>query len=755
MAWSHTLGFPRIGERRELKKATEAYWAGDIDRTALEATGSELRRANWARQHAAGIDQLPVNDFSFYDHVLDMSCLVGNVPARFEHREDTVDLDTAFAMARGTRDAAACEMTKWFDTNYHYLVPEFTAGTKVFDEWAEARALGYDARPVLVGPATYLWLGKVTDDSGLDPFESGNRLAEDLIAVYQEILERLASLGADWVQLDEPILALDLSPAQRRFVEQAYARLSQVAGLRLMVATYFGELRDNLTLFAGLPVAGLHIDAVRGVAEAEALAGRVSHDTVLSLGLVDGRNVWKTDLARAQHTLTACLARRPATALAVGPSCSLLHSPICLANETALDACLMQWLAFADEKLTEIVFLANAADQRIDHDRARANERAQAARRTSVFIHDAFVQRRLAGLTASDYARRSAYPERARRQHDKLALPLFPTTTIGSFPQTQDVRRARAGYKAGRLSAQGYETFLAARIDDALALQEDIGLDMLVHGEFERNDMVEYFGEQLAGYAFTRLGWVQSYGTRYVKPPIIYGDVSRPAPMTVKWSRYAQSRTARPLKGMLTGPVTLVQWAFVRDDQPWAETVRQVALAIRDEVCDLEAAGLSAIQIDEAAFREGLPLRRDDWADYLATATAAFRLATAGVADTTQIHTHMCYSQFNDIIEAIAGMDADCISIETARSQMALLDAFAAFEYPNEIGPGVYDIHSPCVPEAAEMSALLDKATQVLAPEKLWVNPDCGLKTRGWAEVEPALRRMVEAARQLRRTHAR
>ncbi|KEZ76394.1 5-methyltetrahydropteroyltriglutamate--homocysteine S-methyltransferase [Salinisphaera hydrothermalis] len=753
MTTSHNLGFPRIGERRELKKATEAYWAGDLDRAGLEAAGAEIRRANWEKQRAAGIDLIPSNDFSFYDQVLDMTCLVGNVPARFDWDGEHADLDLAFDMARGTDEAIACEMTKWFDTNYHYLVPEFTqnttfklAGAKVFEEFAEAKAEGLTTKPVLVGPATYLTLGKVTDGSGLDKFA----LADQLIPVYIEILDQLAAAGAEWVQIDEPVFSLDLNDAQRAVIDKTYAALSRVGDLKIMVTNYFGELRDNLELFTQLPVSALHIDGVRGAGEIEAVAARLPGDTALSLGMVDGRNIWKTDLAAAKTVLAQVRDTLGADRLMVGPACSLLHSPVTLRNETRLDQRLVAWLAFAEEKLDEIVALARAVDGEVDSALFEANAQAMTDRRESSLIHDDFVAKRVAGLTATDYQRNSVYAERARQQRAKLKLPMFPTTTIGSFPQTRDVRKARAAHKKGDLSDADYDAFLKQQIDEAIAMQEDMGFDMLVHGEFERNDMVEYFGEQLAGYVFTKLGWVQSYGSRYVKPPIIYGDVSRPKPMTVKWSKYAQSRTAKPMKGMLTGPVTMVQWAFVRDDQPRSETVKQVALAIRDEIVDLEAAGLAAIQCDEAAFREGLPLRRADWDEYLDWAAASFRLAAGGVRDDTQVHTHMCYSEFNDIIESIAAMDADCISIETSRSQMELLDAFVKFAYPNEIGPGVYDIHSPRVPSTDEMVALLEKAVAVLPAEKLWVNPDCGLKTRGWAEVKPALENMVEAAQRMR-----
>jgi len=757
MTISHNLGFPRIGERRELKKATEAYWKGDLDYAGLEATGAELRRANWDKQKKAGIDLIPSNDFSFYDQVLGLSCLLGNVPERFGWDGQKMNIDVAFDMARGTDGAIACEMTKWFDTNYHYLVPEFTqqttfklAGSKIFDEFKEAKAQGIVTKPVMVGPATYLSLGKVTDGSGMNKFE----LADELIAVYVKIAVNLAAEGAEWLQLDEPIFALDLNDDQREVIKKAYAALAEVRGIKILVANYFGELRDNMELFTSLPVAGLHIDAVRGVKEAAAVATRLSDEKWLSVGIVDGRNVWKTDLSRALDTLKTVTSEIGTGRLMIGPSCSLLHSPVALRSETKLNEQLMNWLAFAEEKLDEIVFLARAVDGNIDKSVLEANEAAMNDRAHSTLIHNAAVKKRAAAVTNADYDRAAQYPERAKQQSAKLQLPAFPTTTIGSFPQTQDVRKTRAAHKKGSVSDADYDAFIAEQIDQAVKMQEDMGFDMLVHGEFERNDMVEYFGEQLSGYAFTKLGWVQSYGSRYVKPPIIFGDVSRPEPMTVKWSKYAQSKTDKPMKGMLTGPVTMVQWAFVRDDQPRSETVKQVALAIQDEVLDLEAAGLAAIQIDEAAFREGLPLRRSDWDAYLDWATHSFRLTASKVKDDTQVHTHMCYSEFNDIIEAIAQMDADCISIETSRSQMELLDAFVKFDYPNEIGPGVYDIHSPRVPAKQEMIDLLKKATEVLPAERIWVNPDCGLKTRGWAEVEPALRHMVDAARELRETKA-
>ncbi|NNC23849.1 5-methyltetrahydropteroyltriglutamate--homocysteine S-methyltransferase [Salinisphaera sp. USBA-960] len=758
MTIAQNLGFPRIGERRELKKATEAYWKGDLDRKGLESTGTELRQSNWEKQKAAGVDLIPSNDFSYYDQVLDMMCLVGNIPERFGWSGGNVDLDTMFAIARGIqgggKDAIAAEMTKWFDTNYHYIVPEFTpktqfslASTKVFDEFDEAKKLDITTKPVLVGPVTYLTLGKVTEGD----FDKLS-LLDDLVGVYEQILSKLASQGAEWVQIDEPVFSLDLSKAQQDALRAAYDRLSKVAGIKIMVANYFNDLADNRELFTSLPVDALHLDAVRGAEDIEPVAARVGDKTSLSVGIVDGRNIWATDLEKALSTLKTAHGELGSDRLMVGPACSLLHSPVTLRSEEKIDAEFKSWLAFAEEKLDELVFLARAADGQVDQQKLASNKEALANRAESARIHDEAVQRRVAGITAKDYARGSAYPERARKQHTKLGLPAFPTTTIGSFPQTQDVRQARAAHKKGKMSDAEYDAFLEKQIQDAVKMQEDMGFDMLVHGEFERNDMVEYFGEKLSGYAFTQFGWVQSYGTRYVKPPIIYGDVSRSEPMTVKWSKYAQSLTDKPMKGMLTGPVTMVQWAFVRDDQPRSETVKQVALGIRDELVDLEAAGLAAIQCDEAAFREGLPLRRADWDAYLDWATKSFRLTASGVRDETQVHTHMCYSEFNDIIESIAAMDADCISIETSRSQMELLDSFVKFQYPNEIGPGVYDIHSPRVPNKQEMIQLLEKARDVLPAERIWVNPDCGLKTRGWAEVKPALQHMVDAAKELRET---
>ncbi|MDW8323221.1 MAG: 5-methyltetrahydropteroyltriglutamate--homocysteine S-methyltransferase [Burkholderiales bacterium] len=757
MTTLHTLGMPRMGAARELKWALEAYWKGETEAAALEDTARELRRRHWALQAEAGLDFVTVGDFSLYDHVLDMSCRLGVVPERFGPVGEAVDLDTYFRMARGRarpddpRAAAASELTKWFDTNYHYLVPELAprqafrlARGDLFAQVAEARALGHRVKAVLLGPLSFLWLAKIKGE--------GDKLAllDGLLPVYGEMLSRLAALGVEWVQMDEPILVLDLPAAWRQAFEPAYHRL-QTQGVPLLLATYFGPLDDNLTTAVRLPVAGLHLDAVSAPEELERVADWLEPHKVLSAGVIDGRNVWRADLDALLDRLEPLRARL-GERLWLAPSCSLLHVPLDLALETQLDDELKSWLAFARQKLAELAVLGRA----LREGRAAVAEKlaesraALAARRTSRRVVDPAVRARQAAVRPEDFQRASPYAERAGRQRAWLRLPAYPTTTIGSFPQTAEIRAARRDYKAGRLSAQEYEARMRAAIRHAVEVQERLGLDVLVHGEAERNDMVEYFGEQLAGCAITAHGWVQSYGSRCVKPPIIYGDVSRPAPMTVAWITYAQSLTPRPVKGMLTGPVTLLKWSFVRDDLPSAEVAQQLALALRDEVRDLEAAGIRVIQVDEPAFREALPLRQAQRAQYLRWAVAAFRLATAGVDDATQIHTHMCYSEFNDIIASIAELDADVITIETARSDMELLEAFAQFHYPNEIGPGVYDIHSPNVPAVEDMERLLRQAAARIPPERLWVNPDCGLKTRAWPEVEAALANMVEAARRLR-----
>ena len=753
MIKSAILGFPRIGARRELKKATEAYWKGETSAQDLRTAGAELRAAHWRLQQQAGIDIIPSNDFSFYDHVLDTIAMVGAVPDRFGHEGGAVDLDLVFAVARGTNDAVAMEMTKWFDTNYHYIVPEFgpdqtfaLASRKPLDEFAEALALGIPTRPVLVGPVTLLSIGKPTV-SGFDPLD----LLDRLLPVYSAVLGELASAGATWVQIDEPVLTLDLTDAQRAAFVKAYEVLSG-SGPRLLLTTYFEGLRDNLELAMGLPVNGLHIDFVRATEQLDAVLDALPDERTLSLGVVNGRNVWRTDLTAALDIVALAVARLGASRVQVASSCSLLHCPVDLDQEDRLDNELKSWLAFAKQKLAEIAALARAAETGRAAVAAAfdASDAAAASRRTSPRTHDPRVGQRMAEAAGADLARHGPFTERQAAQRAKRILPPFPTTTIGSFPQTAEVRQARADFRKGVLTEADYDAFLKAETERTVRAQEAAGIDVLVHGEFERNDMVEYFGEQLDGFAFTRFGWVQSYGSRYVKPPIIYGDVSRPRPMTVAWSSYADSLTDKPMKGMLTGPVTILQWSFVRDDQPRAESCKQIALAIRDEVLDLEAAGIDIIQIDEPALREGLPLRRDDWANYLDWAVRCFHMACWGVDDATQIHTHMCYSEFHDIMPAIAALDADVISIETSRSKMDLLDCFAEFDYPNEIGPGVWDIHSPRVPSADEMIELLEKAAKVIDPVKLWVNPDCGLKTRGWDEVSPALQEMVAAAHLMR-----
>ena len=766
MALAHNLGFPRIGADRELKKALEAYWKGDIDQAALKDVGRQLRATHWQLQKDAGIDLLPVGDFAWYDQVLTHSLTFGVIPPRFsstldEQRQPT--LDTLFGMARGASQSCcgaehgkgqyAQELTKWFDTNYHYLVPEFSqdqrfdlSWNELFEETAEAQALGHKVKPVIIGPLTYLWLGKAKGNefNKLD-------LLENLLPVYAQILSRLAEQGVEWVQIDEPILSLDLPQEWKNAFERAY-HILQYSPLKKLVATYFSGLEDNLGLAVSLPVDGLHVDLVRAPDQLHAILDRLPTYKVLSLGLVNGRNVWRCDLENALAQLQEA-EERFGDNLWVAGSCSLLHSPVDLDRETKLDAELKSWLAFAKQKCAEIAVLRDALnipqDPKVQE--ALAQSRAvQQSRASSPRIHKAAVQARIAAITDADSQRQSPFAARIEVQRARLNLPAFPTTTIGSFPQTASIRLARQSYKQGKLSTSEYTDAMHSEIRNAVLVQERLGLDVLVHGEAERNDMVEYFAEQLDGYVFTQYGWVQSYGSRCVKPAIIFGDLSRPQAMTVEWIKYAQGLTDKVMKGMLTGPVTMLMWSFPREDVSRKVQAQQLALAIRDEVVDLEQAGIKIVQIDEAAFREGLPLRRAQWQEYLDWAVEAFRLCASGVGDETQIHTHMCYSEFNDVIKSIAAMDADVITIETSRSDMELLDAFEAFDYPNDIGPGVYDIHSPRVPETAEMIKLLSKAAQRIPAERLWVNPDCGLKTRAWAETEAALINMVAAARQLR-----
>ncbi|MDR2872168.1 MAG: 5-methyltetrahydropteroyltriglutamate--homocysteine S-methyltransferase [Xanthomonadaceae bacterium] len=753
-----TLGFPRIGARRELKYALESHWRGDTCADDLYTAARELRHRHWTLQRDAGADNVPCNDFSLYDHVLDTAFLFDAVPGDYRPLIDNDPLAGYFALARGVQrdgiDLHALEMTKWFDTNYHYLVPELQAeqtfrlrGDKPVAEFLEARASGFDARPVLLGPVSFLRLCKRID--GADPLHA----LERLLPVYAELLEKLRQAGAEWVQIDEPCLTLDLNADAATAYRRAYAALAATARPKLMLTTYFGPLDANLPLAAELPVEGLHIDLVRGHGQLGDVLASLPPERILSLGLIDGRNIWRTDLDRALILARHALHRLGQDRLWLAPSCSLLHVPIDASTETRLDPELRGWLAFARQKIEELRILADALEEKPSAQAAlQAARTAQSTRQQSKKVHRLEVATRMTALDPVAAQRRSAYPVRRERQQARLSLPYYPTTTIGSFPQTTEVRRARAQHKSGKLSDADYDMFLAKQIAACVRFQEEIGLNVLVHGEFERNDMVEYFGEQLDGFVFTRNGWVQSYGSRCVKPPIIYGDVSRPRPMTVHWTHYAQSLTSKPLKGMLTGPVTILQWSFVRDDQPRADTCRQIALALRDEVADLEAAGIPAIQIDEPALREGLPLRAADRPAYLEWAVECFRIAAAAATDATQIHTHMCYAEFNDIIAAVAAMDADVISIETSRSRMELLDAFVTFHYPHQIGPGVYDIHSPRIPDRHEMLALLRKASAVLAPEQIWVNPDCGLKTRSWEETHAALVEMVAAAETMRRS---
>jgi len=758
MTTAHNLGFPRFGARREMKHAVENYWKGTSTRADLERAGAKLRARHWAQQARAALGYVPVGDFSWYDHVLDTTALLGCVPPRFGHGGGEVDLDTYFRMARGRapsgEPAAACEMTKWFDTNYHYIVPELRADTgfrigsrKLFEEVDEAKAQGVTPKPVLLGPLTWLLLGKIKGE----PFE---RLAllERLVPVYDEILQRLAGQGVAWLQVDEPALVLDLDAAWREACERVYGTLGG-NGPNLLLTTYFGGTDHHLALLPRLPVQGLHVDAVRAPGQLAAVDAAWPKERVLSVGIVDGRNVWRTDLEAALDTLEPLAGSRGEN-LWVAPSCSLLHVPLDLEQESDLDPELKRWLAFAVQKLDELAVLQQALEHGRGRGRVgealRASSEAARARKRSHRIHKDAVRDRVRSVDEDMTRRDRPYRERAHAQRARADRPLYPTTTIGSFPQTGEIRKTRRRYKRGEIGAGEYTQRLREEIRRTVERQDAWGLDVLVHGEAERNDMVEYFGEQLEGFAFTENAWVQSFGSRGVKPPIIYGDVQRPAPMTVDWITYAQSLTDKPMKGMLTGPVTILKWSFPRDDVPASDIAMQIALALRDEVQDLERAGIGIIQIDEPAFREGLPLRRSEWREYLAWATRAFRAASSGVRDDTQIHTHMCYSEFNDIIEAIAALDADVITIETSRSDMELLDAFVDFEYPNELGPGVYDIHSPNVLETGHVVDLIHKAAGRIPRERLWINPDCGLKTRDWPEVEDSLRNMVRAAQTLR-----
>jgi 5-methyltetrahydropteroyltriglutamate--homocysteine methyltransferase len=761
---THNLGFPRIGAQRQLKKACEQYWAGTISRTDLFLTAKKIREENWLLQKQAGIDMIPCNDFAFYDQVLDASLLLGAVPHRYTpvatDIKDNTEIDLYFAMARGYQqnglDITAMEMTKWFDTNYHYIVPEFTAAQqfriisdKIFHEFNECkRVTGTTPKPVLIGPITYLLLGKEKQNDKSEKLFDRIDLLKQLLPVYIDVLKKLEEAGAVWVQIDEPFLATDLTEKQQQAYQYAYKEIRNKTSLKLLLATYFEGLSENTQLAASLPVCALHLDLVRAPQQIDDVLKVLPPKMSLSLGVVDGRNIWKNDYSRSLALIEKAKAVIGEDRIMLAPSCSLLHSPVDLDGETNIDTEIKNWMAFAKQKLDEVNDLKQIAAGNTEL--LKINTQAIESRRNSTRIHKQVVKDRVAGIKDGDAQRASEFTVRQRIQQLRFNLPLFPTTTIGSFPQTDEIRQLRAKLKKGELTQKQYEEDIEEATISAIRVQEEIGLDVLVHGEFERNDMVEYFGEQLDGFLFTKNGWVQSYGSRCVKPPVIAGDVSRPGDMTVRWSVFAQAQTSKLMKGMLTGPVTILQWSFVRDDQPRWQTAFQIALAIRDEVVALEKAGIKVIQIDEPAIREGLPLRKKDGPAYLEWAVKAFRLSASGVQDETQIHTHMCYSEFNDIMEHIAKMDADVITIETSRSQMELLEAFAKFKYPNEIGPGVYDIHSPRVPTVEEMVNLLEKAVALLPVKNIWVNPDCGLKTRRWTETIAALKNMVQSAQQAR-----
>jgi 5-methyltetrahydropteroyltriglutamate--homocysteine methyltransferase len=767
---THNLGYPRIGLHRELKKASESFWAGKISESELSDAGKKIRMENWRIQKEAGLHHIPSNDFTFYDQVLDMSFAVGAIPARYKCLQNNLKNDPTefyFALARGYQkdgfDLPAMEMTKWFDTNYHYIVPEFTENQafhyiskKAVNEFIEARDAGILTRPVLIGPVSFLLLGKTKEKE----FNKLN-LLPDLLPVYLDIIYDLVTAGAEWIQIDEPFLAMDIDDADRELFRLAYREVrDEFPDLKILVATYFEGLRENTGTALSLPVDAIHIDLVRAPAELIHILGKLPVKMNLSLGIVDGRNIWKNDFSKSLRLIKTAIDKIGSHRLMIAPSCSLIHSPIDIQaenDESTLPPVVRGWMSFAKQKISEVVSLSllasrNLGDSSDDPDLMH-NEQAVSGKNSSTLIHDQEVRGKLRNFNHEGNAR-SEFPRRKIKQQNRLNLPIFPSTTIGSFPQTPEVRSWRSKLKKGDLTYEEYTSLIRQEIEKAIRWQEDIGLDVLVHGEFERNDMVEYFGELLKGFAFTKNGWIQSYGSRYVKPPVIYGDVSRERPMTVEWSRFAQSLTQKPVKGMITGPVTILQWSFVRDDQPRSETCFQIAHALREEVLDLENAGISIIQIDEPALREGLPLRKSDWKNYLDWAVKAFRLTYQGVSDETQIHTHMCYSEFHDIIDSITALDADVITIECSRSQMELLDAFSVFRYPNDIGPGVYDIHSPRIPNVQEITGLLLKAAAVIPEGQLWVNPDCGLKTRSWEETRRALENMVKAAALMKEKHA-
>ncbi|MDO6852538.1 5-methyltetrahydropteroyltriglutamate--homocysteine S-methyltransferase [Cellulophaga lytica] len=763
---TNVLGYPRIGAKRELKKVSEKYWKGTATKTELVEMGKQLKLYNWKLMQKAGVDLIPSNDFSFYDQVLDATLTYGCIPARYQKiKEKESKLNLYFAMARGLQnnefDVTAMEMTKWFDTNYHYLVPEFTANQnfelfslKPVEEFKEALAHNITTKPVVLSPVTYLLLGKEKEE-GFNKID----LLNNLLPVFFELITELVAAGATHIQLDEPCLALNLTAKDRQAVTKLYTQLAgKFPDLKIILTSYFDCYGDNLETVLQLPVYALHLDLVRCSLQLDDVlnATNFKNDKILSLGLVDGRNIWKNNFEATLATVQNVVAQLGADKVWLATSCSLLHTPYDLdleQNEETLPTSVKQWLAFAKQKIDELVTLKKLATADKSKEvvaKLLSNTKAHKAKKESLVIHNAAVKARIGLLTANDSERNAEFSSRQKIQKNKLKLPVYPTTTIGSFPQTKEVRSWRSKFKKKELSLDAYNTLIQKEIEETIRFQEKIGLDVLVHGECERNDMVEYFGEKLDGFAISSFGWVQSYGSRAVKPPILFGDVSRPVPMTVKWSAYAQSLSSKVVKGMLTGPVTILQWSFVRNDQPRSETCKQIALAIRDEVVDLEKAGLQAIQVDEPAIREGLPLRKEYRDAYLTWAVESFKIATSGVADKTQIHTHMCYSEFNDIIEHITKLDADVITIETSRSKMDLLNVFVDYKYPNEIGPGVYDIHSPRVPTLQEIEDLLEKASKLLPVDNIWVNPDCGLKTRDWPETKAALENLVAAAKTMR-----
>ncbi|MGY3803902.1 5-methyltetrahydropteroyltriglutamate--homocysteine S-methyltransferase [Pigmentibacter ruber] len=752
------LGFPRIGDNRELKKGLENFWQKKIPESELNVIGYKIKLNNWFLQKELGINYIPSNDFTFYDHILDMAILLGAVPKKFLVIENP--LDRYFAMARGFQnnekkiDIVALEMTKWFDTNYHYIVPELEEfqifklnASKILHDFLDAKSLGITTRPVIVGPFSFLLLAKFAD-SKIE--KSTLTLLDSLLPIYEQLLIALAQIGVEWVQIDEPCLCYDADPTKMKYFEKAYQKLNSLKlKPKLMLTTYFASVEKHIDLFSQLNFDGIHLDLIRAENQLEQALTKISPNTTLSLGLIDGRNIWKGNLNHAYSLLNYTVSKRNSNNVIIAPSCSLLHSPINLNYEEKLKSDIKKLLAFSVQKLEEInllkrVFLTKnlvllKENIEILANRNYANLNSQKINNENNFK-----------LSEQFLKRKSPHAIRSEIQKIKLRLPNYPTTTIGSFPQTEQVRKMRANWRNGSISNENYSQFMQREIQQCISKQDEIGLDVFVHGEFERNDMVEFFAENLDGFAFTMNGWVQSFGSRCVKPPIIYGDVARKSALTVEWTTYAQSITNKPIKGMLTGPVTILQWSFCREDQPKKETCLQIALAIREEILELEKLGIKIIQVDEPAIREGLPLQKENWGNYLDWAVQAFKLATSGVKDETQIHTHMCYSSFGEILPAIIALDADVISIEMSRSQLELFSDFTKISYPNEIGPGVYDIHSPRIPSKDEIVSLLKKASLIFPKNKIWVNPDCGLKTRSWNEVEPALKNMVSAAKELR-----